>query len=278
MRLLNIACYCVDFDQYDFLEEILKKLQFANVGPELSMFSDRPEFMKRLKEQKDRFADYAVTFHGPYMEVEATSPLDSKEHQKMIDAYRMAFEVYHFFGAKSIVMHTNQRGFLPEEKEEYQRNVIETICEIGQEAEKAGVCLLVENVGEIIYQNMLFGEDEFIELFQKIPSSVGCLIDIGHAILNRWDLEHVIRSLKDRIQSYHLHNNDGKGDIHRPLFEEHMLLSREDLRRLFRCMEKETPQADWILEYAPGKHITTQLMEAEVREVLRLANEKESRD
>ncbi|MGN0132412.1 MAG: sugar phosphate isomerase/epimerase family protein [Lachnospiraceae bacterium] len=273
MRLLNIACYCVDFDQYDFLYEILERLEFADAGAELSMFSDKPEYMKKLLNQKERFAKYAITFHGPYMEVEATSPLDSIEHKKMIEAYKMAFRVYKTFGAESIVMHTHQRGFKPEEKEQYQQNVIETICEIGKEAEKEGVHLLVENVGETIYGNMLFNEDEFIALFQKIPQSVGCLIDIGHAILNKWDLENVIRQLRNKIGSYHLHNNDGSGDIHRPLFEQDMILKKENLRQLFRCMEKETPKADWILEYAPGRHITVDLIENEVRQVLQLVSE-----
>lgn len=272
MRFLNIACYCVNFDQYDFLLEILDRLEFADAGAELSMFSDKPEYMKELLKQKERFSPFHITFHGPYEEVEATSPLNSREHEKLIRAYQMAFEVYRVYGAKSIVMHTNQRGFAPEDKEQYQENVIESIREIAKEAEKNGICLLVENVGEIMYDNMLFGEQEFIELFQKLPETVGCLIDIGHAILNNWNLIHVINALGDRIKSYHLHNNDGSGDIHRPLFEENMTLDKEKLKSLLDHMEKKTPDADWILEYAPGKHISADLIEDEVRTLLALTS------
>lgn len=270
MRQMNLACYCVNFDQYDFLLELLHKVEDVHVGAELSMFSDQPEYMKKLKKQKERFQKFPVSFHGPYMEVEATSDLDSGDHEKILRAYDMAFEVYEEFQGDSIVMHTNQRTFLPKEKKKYQENVIETICQIGAEAEKRKVNLLVENVGEEMDGNMLFGEEEYIQLFEKIPASVGALVDIGHAILNHWDLERLIRTLNGKIRAYHLHNNDGKGDIHRPLFESQMLLKEKDWKELFGWMEQYTPHADWILEYAPGDHINAALVDKEVRQILRM--------
>lgn len=265
MKQMNIACYCVNFDNYDFLYDIVDNLQFAGVGVELSMFSDRADFMKELLEQKDRFSKFPVTFHGPYMEVEATSELESEEHKMMIKAYEESFRIYHEFHAGSIVMHTNQRGFTEEERPVFRKNAIETIKEIALMAEKEKVNLLVENVGETVCGNMLFGEEEFIELFEQLPDSTGCLIDIGHAIINQWDLEHVISSLKHKIRSYHLHSNDGKADIHRPLFEKGRQLPPDKLKALIDCIERNTPDADWILEYAPGEHITTGLIIDEVK-------------
>lgn len=273
MRYLNIACYCVNFNDYDFLYEILRKLSFAGVGAELSMFTDDMDFMVQLLGERRRFAGYPITFHGPYMEVEATAKRGSLEYLKILDAYEMAFEVYRKYDAKSIVMHTNQRGFDMEEKKELQDNAVNTIGEIAKRAEKEGIQLLVENVGESIHGNLLFDEEDFIYLFQWIPSSVGCLIDIGHAVLNRWNLERVIKELNGRICSYHLHNNDGSGDTHRPLFEKNLLLGKKELPQLIRCMEQETPDADWILEYAPGGHISVDLLEREVRKVLQLRAE-----
>ena len=265
MKNMNIACYCVDFDNYDFLYEIVDNLRFAKVGVELSMFSDKLEYMKELLEQKDRFAEFPVTFHGPYMEVEATSDLESEEHKKMIKAYEEAFRVYKKFGADSIVMHTNQRGFTEEERSTFQKNAIKTIKEIALMAEKENINLLVENVGETVYGNLLFDEEEFIKLFEQLPENTGCLIDIGHAIINQWDLEKVVTSLKHKIRSYHLHSNDGKDDIHRPLFEEGRLLPPDKLKQFIACIEENTPDADWILEYAPGEHITTELIVDEVK-------------
>ena len=62
MRYLNIACYCVNFNDYDFLYEILRKLSFAGVGAELSMFTDDMDFMVQLLGERRRFAGYPITF------------------------------------------------------------------------------------------------------------------------------------------------------------------------------------------------------------------------
>ena len=82
----------------------------------------------------------------------------------------------------------------------------------------------------------------------------------------------MVEALGDRVEAYHLHNNAGDADSHRPMFEEGLRYSREDFRKLFRVMEEKSPKADWILEYAPGEHITTQLMVEEVRTLLELKN------
>lgn len=270
MKKLVIACYGSNFDDYDHLCDIVDHLRFADAGVELSMFSDKPAYTTRLYQQVERFKDIYVTFHGPYAEVEASAALDSPAHKQILKAYEEAFDLYHSFHAHSIVIHTNQRGFQPEEKEEFHKNVLSTLNEIGQRAAKADVELLVENVGETVYGNMLFDENEFIELFEKLPTTTGCLIDIGHAIMNDWNFSHVIPRLKAKIMAYHLHNNSGTADTHRPLFEKGMKYPPAKLQTLFNLMEEQTPEADWILEYSPGNHITAELMVQDVTILLRM--------
>ena len=86
---------------------------------------------------------------------------------------------------------------------------------------------MVENVGESIHGNLLFDEEELHILVSVDSKLCGAVwIDIGHAVLNRWNLERVIKELNGRICSYHLHNNDGSGDTHRPLFEKNLLLGK----------------------------------------------------
>lgn len=273
MEQLNIACYGSNFDRYDHLYDIVDHLRFANAGVELSMFPDNIEYTRCLKGQRDHFREFPVTFHGPYMEVEATEAQDTPGSLKILQAYQEAFKICRAFSARSIVMHTNQRTVTPYNKEELQRNAVQNITRIARMAEDLQVHLLVENVGEADCGNLLFEEDEFITLFWELPPNVGCLIDIGHAVINDWDLEHVIRVLRKKIKAYHIHNNDGITDIHRPLFEPGRKLSPDDIRRLFACMERETPHSDWILEYAPGPHITRELMISEVTQLLQVLDE-----
>ena len=270
MNRLVISGYGSNFNNYGHLYDILDHLRFAGAGVEFCIFSDKPEYLAGLLDQTERFREFYTTFHGAHVEVEPSSPLDSDGHRRVIRAFRDSARYYHAFSSHSIVMHTNQRAVPPAEKARMQENVRRTTLEMARIADETGMKLLMENVGEGIFGNLLFEEDEFVSLFRELPPSVGCLLDVGHAIINRWDIEGVGETLGERIEAYHLHNNKGDADSHRPMFEEGLRYSREDFRKLFRRMEEKSPRADWILEYAPGEHITAPLMVSEVRTMLEL--------
>lgn len=276
MKRMLVSAYCANFDGYDLLESILKATAFADMGVELSMYSKwsptHPDFMEGLAKEQSRFAPYYTTFHGPYMELEASSPLDSDMHRHMIEAYAQALTFYKSFGAHGIVMHTNQKIQLSEDNRQKQSNTTETIREISAMAQKENALLYVENVGRPAMGNVLFPFEDFIALFDKIPESTKCLIDIGHAFTNRWDFDALISRLGSRIVAYHIHNNNGYDDSHRPLFEGDGFYNEEQWKHLFGLMERYTPNADWILEYAPGSHITPKLMADETKKILRIVD------
>ena len=98
---------------------------------------------------------------------------------------------------------------------------------------------------------------------------VGALIDTGHAMANHWDIPKLISQLGTRIKGYHLHNTDGVHDLHRPMFEEGLWYTPEEMERLLRQIGRETPDADLVLEYVSGPHITPELFR---RDALRLAD------
>ena len=269
MNKLIVACYCANFENYDLLQRIIDQLAPYDVGVELAIFDD-PGYSARLQALRERFKPYYTTFHAPHIEVEATSPEGSEGHRRILRALQQSFDIYRTFDAHSIVMHTNQIPFTEPEREGLQQQSIRTLNQIGQTAAERGVNLLIENVGECIHNNMLFGEDDFIELFTRVHPDSGCLIDIGHAMINDWNFEKVISALGPRIRAYHLHNNDGRADSHRPLFESGMKYNSEQLKELLGWADQYSPEADWILEYAPGEHITPALVEGEVRQLLEL--------
>ena len=276
MKNLALSAYAVNFCNHEMMSSLVKSCSFANMGAELSMFSrtsKHPYFMEELLSKKALFEDFDISFHGPYFEVEATSPLDSEAHRIMIEAYRDAFELYNAFSAESIVMHTNQKIKLSEDNTQLQNNAIETIKEIGEMARAKGVNLLVENVGNRFTGNVLFPYEEFIGLFDRIPEHIGCLIDVGHAFHNGWDVVELVERLGSRIKAYHLHNNDGEHDTQRLMFTEGQYYSVEDWKKLFIAMEKYSPNASWILEYAPGEQISEESVAEDVRKLLALREE-----
>lgn len=280
MKGLYYSSYGSDQDQYPHMLSVLEKCKPFNVGVELSIYtriSARPQHIPELLKVKDDFANYPTLFHGPFFELEATSEPDSEAAQYMIESYKTSFELCRLFNAPSMVMHTNQISFEDEQQAHLQENSRNMILKLGELARQAEVELTVENVGFNYAHSVLFPEDDFIALIRSLPEDIGCLIDVGHAILNDWDLERVIRELGTRISAYHIHNNQGVRDTHRPMFEEGMKYSYEQTVSLLRAMEKHSPDADWILEYSPGPHITPELMYhdfAEVTSILELISKK----
>lgn len=269
MNRLLFSCYGANFDGYELLHNIVDATKEYGTGVELTVFkSRRPDHIWGLMKEIIPFKDTYVTFHGPYYEVEAASEQGSAENEYFLESYRQAFGLYYAFGAHSMVTHTNQYMFEQKEKDKKLRYSQQTMATLANMAKSANVNLLIENVGEPAHGNVLYDQKTFIDLFSRLPESVGALIDIGHAMVNDWDIFSVIDALGDRIRGYHIHNNDGKRDQHLPLFYTGLKYSNEKMIKLLRYMEKKTPRSEWVLEYAPGEHITPENVRKDMKRII----------
>lgn len=103
----------------------------------------------------------------------------------------------------------------------------------------------IENTGVEDRENVLLKENEYIEECKNAENLA--LIDIGHSNANSWYLENVIKNLKDKIMSYHLHTNDGVKDKHKSMFEENKSPRIPEFIELYK---KYTPKAYLVVEYS----------------------------
>ena len=163
-----------------------------------------------------------------------------------------------------MVMHTHQAAFDPARREQLQHRSEDVILETARWARQEGIRLTVENVGYPLKNNVLFDQAEYMDLIGRLPSDVGALIDTGHAMANGWDIPAVVEGLGSRIWGYHLHNTDDAHDLHRPMYEAGWYYSPEQMDHLMSCIYRFSPDADLILEYAPGDHISRKLFEDEL--------------
>lgn len=259
MNKLLVESYFAEFENYNVLLEATEPLYDYGIGIELHIFNDKA-YNQRLIAERERLKKYYLTFHGPHRGVELAAPVGSNAQLNALHAWEEALMIYKKFNAHSIVMHTHHREFCPEEREALQRWSIDNINCVLDMAKGLGVNVLIENVGWRNHKDYLFNQNEFIGLFGQIRPWAKCLIDTGHAFINRWDMEKVIYTLSDKIDAYHVHNNDGEKDIHRPMFEKGLFYKKEETVQLLRVMNYYTPNADWILEYAPNIRTTPQLV------------------
>ena len=233
-------------------QDLVKSVEFANeLGIPLEIFPLWHDkfFAQFMKEHREDLCGIVCSFHEPYNFCEHSAPRGSVRYKEAMDTCHETFEYAAYLGASHVVFHHNNCAFSPAEKSDMIKHSAENLCEMNEIAAEYKIPLLVENAGVISLQNMLFDENEFIELFTQIPND--CLIDIGHASCNGWNLERIISALGSKIKAYHAHNNDGNLDSHNRIGDGTL-----DIAEFKSLCEKFTPTAHIILEYVEGMDIS----------------------
>ncbi|MEK3889064.1 sugar phosphate isomerase/epimerase family protein [Bacillus sp. FSL K6-3431] len=187
-------------------------------GIEVSMDGPRWNENVDLKREKGVFAQYTggIGVHLPIFELDIANARHAVIRNYSVEEYARSIEWAAEIGAKHAVLHTHLYNNPLYSKKLSQQYAVENIAILAQKAEQCGVQLLVENVG--FHSMMLFDEEEFVSLFERI-SSIQALVDTGHAHINGWSIPRVIEKLGERLGAVHLHDNDGVRDLHQTIEE-----------------------------------------------------------
>ncbi|WP_039067888.1 sugar phosphate isomerase/epimerase family protein [Staphylococcus shinii] len=208
-----------------------------DLGIELFANNQDKAYMKELLALGKDTNRY-LTYHEQIFDVEHSR--SREEDLYSLEQIRLAIEHCVNLGIKDIVYHVN--NIAVDDKQQMIAQTKFNLDHITQEAKNKGVNILVENVGVDTKQNKLLTESEFINFCKESANNV--LIDIGHANANGWNLDYVIQQLQDKIKFYHLHNNDGKHDVHNLLHDGTL-----NMEHFFETYHKYTPNAHLTLEY-----------------------------
>jgi len=232
-------------------EDLSKSIDFAqelDIDLEIFCMWHKPAFHEFIETHMDDLCRITSSLHEQYHFCDHSFARGTKEYEDALAFCHNTFEIAAKLGAESIVFHHNNRPVTPDAKENMIKHSGQNLYEMNEIADEYGIACLVENAGVLPWKNVLFNEDEFIDLFGTIPND--CLIDIGHAHCNGWDIPRVITALKDKIVAYHVHDNDTTGD-------EHKLLGNGtlDVQQFKKLYYTHTPNAQIILEYSEGAEI-----------------------
>ncbi len=181
-----------------------------------------------------------LSIHGPCVAVNLADPADADYSAAFAQTLAYAAKIK----ASFVVAHTNE-GWSGD-RERTQRLVKSRLQEILALAERHNVAVLVENVGLRTKGNVLFDFDEYIALFDYLPTA-GALLDTGHAHVNGWDLALAVQALGARLRACHIHDNSGAGDEHLPVGQ-----GTINWPAYFAAIKKYAPQVTQVLEYSRG--------------------------
>lgn len=244
-----------------FLLEAVKPFN-GKAGIEFFLHYHDPLYRAKMERVGQWLGDLPRTVHGPFLGVEATSEKGTPGYDFLFEAYGWALCEAEKLGCNEMVFHTHQRVIEAGEKECAQQACMENLTKLLALGREHGVTLLIENLGIQKKGVSLFDEEEFISLVRAIPHA-GCLIDTGHLNVAGWNTAHVLEALSGRICGYHLHNNDGCSDSHRPIGD-----GTFDYPAFYDLYRRFTPGAHLTLEYGDGPAIRPAVLAADLRQVI----------
>ncbi len=168
-----------------------------------------------LLELKEKFG-LTYYLHAP---IEGLNPADNNPsiYDETLRLYRRSIEVSHRLLCSGVVLHPGYLTHPDASKEEGFRNSIQLMESVLETAEKNHVLLLIENSGT--KETKLFHQaSDFSSFVHFFPLNyVHGLIDVGHAMIQGFDLIEMANVLGERLVHLHLHDNCGAKDEHLPL-------------------------------------------------------------
>ncbi|HLW77953.1 MAG TPA: TIM barrel protein [Bryobacteraceae bacterium] len=142
---------------------------------------------------------------GPDAVINITEPVKIKRLQ-MLDEIKRALDVVDHVPFKYLIQHLGVKD------EEYDERKIDaafsSLEEITLFANQRGVEVLLENT-----PNALSSAERLLMFLEVTHLDLNVCFDTGHAHMNE-GVDNAFRSLKSRIRSTHVHDNNGKQDSH----------------------------------------------------------------
>lgn len=216
--------------------------------------SDR--HIELLKENLDKLKKYPFSFHEPCFGTDHAAEKNSEIHEITMNSFKKILEFGDDLKPEYIVFHFNNSRISNRKK-----MIENAFADLEELKALTDIPIVLENTGVEMSNNVLFNEEEFIEMAKEREENI--LIDIGHANANGWDFENLISQLKDKIVSYHLHSNDGRNDSHSRIFE-----NTPDMDYLLDLIKKFTPEADLVIEYNREFELQEDLVKEDIRKLL----------
>lgn len=253
-NLVHISDLILYEKNYEEIIEFLTENKIKNL--ELFIEPLDENYNKKMLKILQNYEFTSISFHGPFRRCNLAD-LTEESWKKTLYSYEESLKIIEKYKPSFLVLHTNEG--IPSKiiDDDLKTSIIKKIDYLIKLGKKYNVNIVVENVG--IRENMIFSQDEYEELI--LENNYKCLIDIGHAFLNEWNIENCIRRLKNHILGFHFHNNDGIFDSHETIFN-----GKIDYKKIVEYVKRYTPTAKIVLEYDFSRDLNVLLKDKEIME------------
>ncbi len=230
---------------------MLNRIQQAGI-PAVEIFCARQHLDYRNKAQIAElghwFADSELKLHslhspmytdeiwgrsGPHTVVTLTDPVKSQRLQ-WVDEIKRALEIAETIPFRYLIQHIGVSG------EEFDMHKVDAafsaLEELSLFSRQRGVEILLENI-----PNGLSSAERLIQFEELTHIGLNYIFDTGHAHMNE-GVEAAYNLMKERIRSTHVHDNNGKEDVHLfPFLTEGGTIDWKNAMSLLRSREDQYP-------------------------------------
>ena len=152
----------------------------------------------------------------------------------MVEEIKRALEISEVIPFRYLIQHIGVG------REEFDMRKVDAafaaLEELSLFARQRGVEILLENI-----PNDLSSAEKLLQFEELTHLGLDYVFDTGHANMNE-GVEKAFDLMKDRIRSTHIHDNDGKEDVHLfPLLSEGGTIDWKNTMQLLRSRESQFP-------------------------------------
>lgn len=170
---------------------------------------------------------------GPHALITITEPLKGKR-LPMVEEIKRAIEIAEVVPFRYLVQHIGVSG------EEYNMHKVDAafsaLEELSLFARARGVEVLLENI-----PNELSSAERLLQFEELTHLHLDFCLDVGHANMNE-GVASAFALMKDKIRSTHIHDNNGKDDVHLfPLYHEGGTVDWKKAMELLRSKQDHFP-------------------------------------
>lgn len=190
-----------------------------------------------------------VTFHAPFVDL-VPGGFDPRVLEITRLRFSQTMELAHKVGPRQIVFHPGFDEFRFAFREElWIENSLRVWGELLEAAQRVNTRICLENVFDT-------RPDHLARLREKLGKELGFCLDTGHyLIFSQVPLEQWLDAFSDGLFELHLHDNDGRQDLHQPVGE-----GTFDFTSLCRQIDARSLEPVVVLEHHTAEETTRSLM------------------
>lgn len=159
--------------------------------------------------------------HAPFHDVNLAS-LNPLMRRASVKQLRECIEFANDVGSKLVVVHPGQlsKDYPKAMLKQSCLNLVDSINGVIPSVEKLDMILALENQHDGSAYGVISFPEDYIEIIEELDSPyVKGAFDVGHANTFKIDLEAGLMKISDYLVNIHIHDNDGKSDLHLPVGE-----------------------------------------------------------